>query len=81
VLAALLDTPIASGEMLTSVPEHCELFRHKSADFIQPEAPRLGGITQMLKIMALADHARVRMAPHFAMEIHLHLSATYAHEP
>jgi L-talarate/galactarate dehydratase len=36
---------------------------------------------QMLKIMALADHARLRMAPHFAMEIHLHLSASYAHEP
>ena len=35
----------------------------------------------MLKIMALADHARIRMAPHFAMEIHLHLSAAYAHEP
>ncbi len=31
--------------------------------------------------MALADHARIRMAPHFAMEIHLHLSAAYPHEP
>jgi L-talarate/galactarate dehydratase len=80
-LAAALDTPIATGEMLTSVAEHWELIRHRSVDFIQPDAPRVGGITQMLKIMALADHARMRMAPHFAMEIHLHLSATYAHEP
>jgi L-alanine-DL-glutamate epimerase-like enolase superfamily enzyme len=80
-LAAALDTPIATGEMLTSVAEHWELIRHKSVDFIQPDAPRVGGITQMLKIMALADHARLRMAPHFAMEIHLHLSASYAHEP
>ena len=80
-LAQLLDTPIATGEMLTSVAEHWELIRHRSVDFIQPDAPRVGGITPMLKIMALADHARIRMAPHFAMEIHLHLSAAYAHEP
>jgi L-talarate/galactarate dehydratase len=80
-LAAALDTPIATGEMLTSVAEHWELIRNKSVDFIQPDAPRVGGITQMLKIMALAEHARLRMAPHFAMEIHVHLSAAYPHEP
>jgi L-alanine-DL-glutamate epimerase-like enolase superfamily enzyme len=80
-LAAMLDTPIATGEMLTSVAEHWELIRQRSVDFIQPDAPRVGGITPMLKIMALADHARMRLAPHFAMEIHLHLSASYPHEP
>lgn len=80
-LAALLDTPIASGEMLTSVGEHAELIRQRAVDFIQPDAPRVGGITPFLKIMALADHARLRMAPHFAMEIHLHLAAAYPHEP
>ena len=80
-LAAMLDTPIASGEMLTSPAEHYELIRHRGVDFIQPDAPRVGGITPMLKIMALAEHARMRMAPHFAMEIHLHLSASYALEP
>ena len=80
-LAAMLDTPIASGEMLTSPAEHWELIRQRSVDFIQPDAPRVGGITPMLKIMALAEHARLRMAPHFAMEIHLHLSAAYPHGP
>ena len=80
-LAAALDTPIASGEMLTSVAEHAELIRWHSVDFIQPDAPRVGGITQFLKIMALADQARLRMAPHFAMEIHLHLAAAYPHGP
>ena len=80
MLAAALDTPIATGEMLTSVAEHWELIRQRSVDFIQPDAPRVGGITQALKIMALADHARLRMAPHFAMEIHLHLSAVYPHD-
>jgi L-talarate/galactarate dehydratase len=80
-LARELATPIATGEMLTSAAEHAELIRHRSVDFIQPDAPRVGGITPFLKIMSLGEHARVRMAPHFAMEIHLHLAAAYEHDP
>jgi L-alanine-DL-glutamate epimerase-like enolase superfamily enzyme len=80
-LAAALDTPIASGEMLTSVAEHWELIRQNAVDIIQPDAPRVGGITQFLKILALADHKGLSLAPHFAMEIHLHLAAAYAREP
>ncbi|WP_116091799.1 L-talarate/galactarate dehydratase [Sphingomonas crusticola] len=78
-LAAALDTPIATGEMLTSVAEHWELIRHRSVDFIQPDAARVGGITQFLKIMAMGDQAHLAMAPHFAMEIHVHLAAAYPH--
>jgi L-alanine-DL-glutamate epimerase-like enolase superfamily enzyme len=80
-LAAQLDTPVATGEMLTSVAEHYELIRQNASDFIQPDAPRVGGVTQFLKIAALADQKGLRMAPHFAMEIHLHLSAVYPREP
>jgi L-alanine-DL-glutamate epimerase-like enolase superfamily enzyme len=79
-LAAALDTPIASGEMLTSVAEHWELIRQNAVDIIQPDAPRVGGITQFLKVLALADHKGLSLAPHFAMEIHLHLAAAYARE-
>lgn len=78
-LARSLDTAIATGEMLTSVPEHYELIRHGSVDIIQPDAPRIGGITQFLKLAALAEHANLQLAPHFAMEIHLHLAAAYPH--
>ncbi|WP_179429785.1 L-talarate/galactarate dehydratase [Spelaeicoccus albus] len=80
-LAAELATPIATGEMLTSVSEHRELIRARSVDFMQPDAPRVGGITPFLKIMALGEQAGIRMAPHFAMEIHLHLSAAYEIDP
>ncbi|SDL25398.1 galactarate dehydratase /L-talarate dehydratase [Glycomyces sambucus] len=80
-LARELATPIATGEMLTSVAEHVELIRHRSVDFIQPDAPRVGGITPFLKIMALAGHANLRMAPHYVMELHLHLAAAYEHDP
>ena len=80
-LAAQFDTPIATGEMLTSVAEHWELIRHRSADYIMPDAPRVGGITPFLKVAALAEHAGMLMAPHFAMELHVHLAAAYPREP
>ncbi len=80
-LAASLDTPIATGEMLTSFGEHAQLIMAGGSDFIQPDAPRVGGITPFLQIMALGDFKGRMLAPHFAMEIHLHLAAAYAHEP
>jgi L-alanine-DL-glutamate epimerase-like enolase superfamily enzyme len=80
-LARSLDTAIASGEMLTSVAEHAELIRHDAVDILQPDAPRIGGITQFLKLAALAEHHNVALAPHFAMEIHVHLAAAYPLEP
>ena len=80
-LARDLVTPIATGEMLTSVAEHRELIRQRSADFLQPDAPRVGGITPFLKIAALGEDAGLRMAPHFAMEIHLHLAAACELDP
>ncbi|MEU5851139.1 L-talarate/galactarate dehydratase [Saccharopolyspora shandongensis] len=80
-LAANFDTSIATGEMLTSAAEHRELIRAGGADIVQPDAPRVGGITQFLKVMALADDRNLQLAPHFAMEIHVHLAAAYAREP
>jgi len=80
-LADALDTPIATGEMLASVAEHVRLIDARACDIIQPDAPRVGGITQFLKLATLADHAGLQLAPHFAMEIHLHLAAAYPREP
>ncbi|MFQ6396442.1 L-talarate/galactarate dehydratase [Nocardia sp. KC 131] len=76
-LARNLDTSIATGEMLASVGEHVRLIEAGSVDIIQPDAPRIGGFTQFLKLAALAEHNHLQLAPHFAMEIHLHLAAAY----
>jgi L-alanine-DL-glutamate epimerase-like enolase superfamily enzyme len=80
-LADVLDTPIATGEMLASVAEHKGLITANGCDIIQPDAPRVGGITQFLRLAALADERGLGLAPHFAMEIHLHLAAAYPREP
>ena len=80
-LAAALDTPISTGEMLTSAGEHARLLELGGADILQPDAPRVGGITPFLRVAALADGRGVPLAPHFVMEIHIHLAAVQRLEP
>ena len=48
LLAERFDTAIATGEMLTSFDEHAQLIL-AGTDFIQPDAPRVGGITPFLQ--------------------------------
>jgi L-alanine-DL-glutamate epimerase-like enolase superfamily enzyme len=79
-LTRTLDTPIATGEMLSSVAEHKALIDARACDIVQPDAPRVGGITQFMRLLTLADEAALDIAPHFAMEIHLHLAACYPRE-
>jgi L-talarate/galactarate dehydratase len=76
-LAAALDTPIATGDALTSVESHWRLMTAGGSDILQPDAPRLGGITPFLQVMALANHKGVALAPRFATELHVHLTAAY----
>ncbi|MFI6996125.1 mandelate racemase/muconate lactonizing enzyme family protein [Nocardia sp. NPDC050175] len=80
-LASTFDTPIATGEMLTSAAEHAQLIRAGGADIVQPDAPRIGGITPFLQVLAMADSENLQLAPHFVMEVHVHLAASYAREP
>ncbi len=79
-LALALDTPIGTGEMLTSVAELRAMIDKGAIDILMPDAPRIGGITPYLKLATLAEEARLRLAPHFVMEIHIHLAAAYPEE-
>lgn len=80
-LARALDTPIATGEMLSSVAEHVRMIDAGAVDIVQPDAPRVGGITPFRKLAAYAEAKHLDLAPHFAMEIHCHLAAAYPNEP
>lgn len=79
-LSERLETPIATGEMLSSVAECSELINQRSVTFVQADVPRVGGITPFLKIANQADLQRLKLAPHFVMEIHIHLACAYPHE-
>lgn len=73
ILTLALDTPVASGEMLTSYHEISEMVLQKGVRVLQPDAPRIGGITPFLRVIELANTHKLGMAPHFVMEQHIHL--------
>lgn len=79
-LAAALDTPIASGEMLSSLQEQNLFIEKRAVDILQPDAPRLGGVTPFLKLADTAFESGLQIAPHFVMEIHIHLAACFPTE-
>ena len=79
-LAAQLDTPIGTGEMLTNATEALGYVDTGAVDVIMHDAPRMGGITPFLKVAQAAEQRGMIMAPHFVMEIHLHLAAAYEHQ-
>ncbi|MGB6242424.1 MAG: mandelate racemase/muconate lactonizing enzyme family protein [Castellaniella sp.] len=76
-LAAASATPLSTGEMLSSRREHEALLDNCAIGFLQPDAPRIGGITPFLQVMDLAAQRGMGLAPHFVMEIHVHLAAAY----
>ncbi|MGC8044830.1 L-talarate/galactarate dehydratase [Salmonella enterica] len=80
MLSSNLVTPVGTGEMLTSAGEVAEYIRQGAVDLVMHDAPRIGGITPFLKVQQMAEDHGLMMAPHFVMEIHLHLAAAYAHE-
>lgn len=79
-LNARLDTPIATGEMLSSSESLRQLIAHDSVRYLQPDAPRIGGVTPFMALAGEAASAGLKLAPHFVMEIHLPLAAAYPHD-
>ena len=74
-LRASLDTPIATGEMLSSATDLLRLLDADAVDVLQPDAVRIGGITPYRRVSELADERGVTVAPHFATQLHVHLAA------
>jgi len=79
-LRVALDTPIASGEMLSSATDLWRLLDGGAVDVLQPDAVRIGGITPYRRVSELADELNVTVAPHFATQLHVHLAACQPRE-
>ncbi len=67
-LAAALDIPIAMGETLGSRFEFDAYVRAGAADILQPDIVRVGGLSEMVKVVTLGDIAQLPVAPHHMME-------------
>ncbi len=73
-LAAALDIPIAMGETLGSRFEFDQYLRAEAVDIVQPDIVRIGGITEMVKVITMADIAQLPVAPHHMMESTIHVA-------
>jgi L-alanine-DL-glutamate epimerase-like enolase superfamily enzyme len=55
---------LACGENVGSLHEFRRVFEHQAVDVIQPSVTKLGGITAMMRVLALAQAFSVRVIPH-----------------
>jgi L-alanine-DL-glutamate epimerase-like enolase superfamily enzyme len=63
-VAAEVETPICTGELLDTRFAFRELFAKHAADIIMPDVARTGGVLEMKKIAAMADAHLIPFAPH-----------------
>jgi L-alanine-DL-glutamate epimerase-like enolase superfamily enzyme len=56
--------PIAAGENFCFATQFAASFEARAVTFAQPSVTKVGGITEFLKVVALADAQGVRVAPH-----------------
>ena len=58
--------PISAGENAAGLQEFRAMFMAGAIDIAQPSVTKIGGITELLKIVALAEAFGVRVVPHCA---------------
>ncbi len=56
--------PIASGENLCFATQFDAMLAARAVQIAQPSVTKVGGVTEFLKVLALADAHNVRVAPH-----------------
>ena len=63
-VAAKVSVPLATGERFATKWAFSELLARNLVDIVQPETTRLGGITELYKLAAMAEAQAVKVAPH-----------------
>ncbi len=57
-------TPLAAGENACTAMEFAKMFDAGAVTYAQPSVTKVGGITEMRKILALAENYKVQVVPH-----------------
>ena len=65
--------PVATGENEYTRYGFRDLIEHESASIFNADAQILGGVTEFMNVAALAASHDLRIAPHGAQEVHVHL--------
>lgn len=74
-LADATSIPIATGENEYTRYGFRDLIQHQSAAILNADAKILGGVTEFMKVAALAQAHDLDIAPHGSQDIHVHLVA------
>ena len=74
-VAAALDTPVAGGEYLYGPVPFRHMMEARSVDIVMVDLMRAGGITQWMKIAAMAEAFNLPIVSHLVPEMHVHLVA------
>ncbi len=73
-LSAHTDTPLAVGSRFTGVEQFVRFIDSKTPVTFRPDVVRLGGITPMLRVIALAEAYRRPIFPRLLPEVGVHLA-------
>jgi L-rhamnonate dehydratase len=73
--------PISGGEHEFTRWGHKELLEREAVDILQPDIHRCGGLTELLRIDAMASARDVPVIPHSGTNPHLHFIAASTNAP
>lgn len=74
-LAATFETPIAAGEQECTRWGFRDLIEHRAADILQPDVAVVGGVSEWMKVAALASAYDLPVSSHYFQDVHVHLMA------
>ena len=77
-VAQATSIPIATGENEYTRYGFRDLIRYEAAAILNADAKILGGVTEFMKVAALAQAHDLDIAPHGSQDIHIHLVAAIA---
>jgi len=75
-LAAMFETPSATGEEECTRWGFRDLIEHRAADVLQPDVAVVGGVSEWMKVAALASAYDLPVASHYFHDVHVHLMAS-----
>lgn len=73
--------PVAVGEHLLGRFEFAAYLQRGAASILQPDIPLCGGISEWLRISAIAEAGSAVLSPHFLPELNVHLAMAVGNCP
>lgn len=70
--------PVAGGEHLYSKYQFRQAFSSNAFGYAQPDAVRVGGITEIQKVIGMAESWFLPCVPHGAYEVHRHVALAHS---